>query len=61
MDRSDAPQGLRCSRCEREGRYSVARLLFKHGDAWLTNQRNFLTVVCAQRAHKSADWRLFPR
>jgi hypothetical protein len=46
---------LACARCERTGRYSVARLLSEHGDARLTDLRDFLTADCPQRARKSID------
>jgi len=41
---------LVCTRCERRGVYSVARLMAKHGDARLTDLRSFLTVDCPNRA-----------
>jgi hypothetical protein len=41
---------LVCTRCERKGVYSVARLMAKHGDARLTDLRSFLTAGCPKRA-----------
>jgi hypothetical protein len=41
---------LVCGPCERKGRYSVARLMTKHGDAKLTDLRTFLSANCPKRA-----------
>ena len=41
---------LVCTRCERKGVDSVARLMAKHGDAHLTDLRSFLTAQCPKRA-----------
>jgi hypothetical protein len=44
-----------CARCQRKGRYSVAGLISKHGDARLTDLRDFLTAGRPRRARKSID------
>ena len=44
---------LVCTRCERRGVYSVARLMAKNGDARLTDLRSFLTADCPKRAKRS--------
>jgi len=44
---------LVCTRCERRGVYSVARLMAKHGDARLTDLRSFLTADCPKREMRS--------
>jgi len=54
-DLMDPALTLVCARCQRKGRYSVARLMSKHGDARLTDLRTFLTADCPQRARKSID------
>ena len=46
---------LACARCQRKSRYSVYRLMAKHGDARLTDLRGFLTADCPQRTRKSID------
>jgi hypothetical protein len=40
---------LVCAVCDRRGRYSVARLQDRHGDATLTDLRRFLTANCPKR------------
>ena len=39
-----------CEGCRREGRYNVARLIAKHGDAALTDLLSFLSVKCPKTA-----------
>jgi hypothetical protein len=56
-DLIDPTLTVACARCQRKGRYSVARLMSKHGDARLTDLRTFLTADCPQRARKSIDAR----
>jgi hypothetical protein len=46
---------LRCAACDRRGIYNVAKLQAKHGDAKLTDLRDFLTADCPLRARKSID------
>jgi hypothetical protein len=40
---------LVCAQCDRRGRYSVARLQDRHGDATLTDLRRFLTANFPKR------------
>lgn len=40
---------LVCGPCERRGRYSVAKLIEKHGDARLTDLRHFLSANCPRQ------------
>jgi len=37
-----------CEGCRREGRYNVARLIAKHGDAALTDLLGFLSAKCPE-------------
>jgi hypothetical protein len=40
---------LVCTLCDRRGKYNVARLQDRHGDATLTDLRLFLTANCPRR------------
>ena len=42
---------LVCGPCGRNGRYGVAGLMAKHGDARLTDLRQFLTATCPRRGN----------
>lgn len=44
---------LVCKACGRHGRFSVARLMAKHGDAGLPDLRRFLSASCPK--HQSID------
>jgi hypothetical protein len=45
---------LACRRCERRGRYRVARLVAEHGaDVALPDLRHALAVGCSQVGHRS--------
>jgi hypothetical protein len=47
-----------CTKCPRRGRYSVARLLERHGaDAKLTDWKSDITADCPRaKAAKYSDW-----
>jgi hypothetical protein len=45
---------LACKACGRQGRFNVARLLAKHGDANLPDLRRFLSNDCPR--HRTSDF-----